>query len=443
MTNKQFELTDVHWLMNLIDQIDVGVVVFDRELNVQLWNGFMEQFSGISGFDALNKSLFKSLRDLPESWINAHCQRIFNNHHRVFSNWETRPYITQMPPSLPISGPDRWMYQNISLIPVMDINNEVTQATLLIYDVTEASINQRLLEKEIAISVATNQQLKTQYAKSQALLGELEQTQQQLMQSEKMASVGQLAAGVAHEINNPIGFVNSNFSRMKDYTTSLKQLIGAYEEIISHNDQQAPEILALQQLKTTIDFDFMLEDIDDLVSESQEGIDRVKNIVQGLKDFSRASDDTWGQANINNCIDSTLNICWNEIKYKATVEKNYAEIPVIECIPAQLNQVFMNLLVNAAQAIEKMGQICIETRVDATRVSIIIRDTGAGIPKDKLSKIFDPFFTTKAIGKGTGLGLSIAYGIIEKHQGTISVVSTPGEGTTFTIGLPISRPAPN
>lgn len=439
MTNKQFELTDTHWLMNLIDQIDVGVVVIDRELKVQLWNGFMEQFSGISGFDALNKSLFKSLRDLPESWINAHCQRIFDNHHRVFSNWETRPYITQMPPSRPISGPDCWMYQNISLIPLLDINSEVNQVTLLIYDVTETSINQRLLEKEIAASVATNQQLKAQYAKSQALLDELEQTQQQLMQSEKMASVGQLAAGVAHEINNPIGFVNSNFSRMKDYTASLKQLIGTYEEIIRHSDQETPEILALQKFKKNIDFDFMMEDIDDLVSESQEGIDRVKNIVQGLKDFSRAGDDDWEEANINSCLDSTLNICINEIKYKAKVEKNYAELPLINCIPAQLNQVFMNLLVNAAQAIDTMGQIRLETRVDTDQISIIIADTGAGIPKDKLSKIFDPFFTTKAIGQGTGLGLSIAYGIIEKHKGKISVASTLGEGTTFSICLPISH----
>ena len=267
----------------------------------------------------------------------------------------------------------------------------------------------------------------------------------QLLQSEKMASIGQLAAGVAHEINNPTGFVSSNIKSMLDYQNDLVPLINEYRSLTSAvracpPDAPLPgEILAQTQrisdMETEADIDFILEDIVDLIKDCMEGTERIKRIVQNLKDFAHPGENKPKFADLNQNIESTLNVVWNELKYKANIIKDYGDLPEVRCYPQQLNQVFMNLLVNAAQAIEKEGEIRIATHADNGYVEIRIADTGAGIPQEHLSRIFDPFFTTKEVGKGTGLGLNVAYHIIEKHQGTISAESMVGEGTTFTIRL--------
>jgi signal transduction histidine kinase len=191
-------------------------------------------------------------------------------------------------------------------------------------------------------------------------------------------------------------------------------------------------------LEDEIDMDFILGDMKSLIEESREGTERIKKIVLDLKDFAHPGEDKLQSADINQCLESTLNVVWNEIKYKATVTKAYGDLPIIQCHPHQLNQVFMNLLVNAGQAIEKKGKIKIATRADNGYVEIEINDTGAGIPKENLSKIFDPFFTTKQVGKGTGLGLNVSYNIIKEHKGTLYVTSTVGKGTTFTIRIPVN-----
>jgi two-component system NtrC family sensor kinase len=270
----------------------------------------------------------------------------------------------------------------------------------------------------------------------------------QLHQSEKMAAIGQLAAGVAHEINNPIGFINSNLSTLKGYVEDLSRLINTYEklqkEVLSRSEERdsrhANLVNAIDRCKEDIDYDFVMNDLDKLISESQEGTERVKKIVSDLKDFSHAGKDELQYADINRCVESTLNIVWNEIKYKTTVAKEFGDLPEVYCYPHKLNQVFMNLFVNAAQAIEKKGEIRISTRFcdsDAPYVEIKISDTGSGIPEEFLPRIFDPFFTTKPVGEGTGLGLHMAYGIVEKHHGRIDVKSEVGKGTTFTIVLPV------
>jgi PAS domain S-box-containing protein len=274
---------------------------------------------------------------------------------------------------------------------------------------------------------------------------ELRNSQAQIIQQEKMASIGQLAAGVAHEINNPTGFVSSNLKTLSDYRKDLFDLIQAYRELILQLNRTQPppdgifqEIQGIKDLETRIDIDFVLEDIPNLIAESREGTDRIKKIVLDLKDFAHPGKQDLVYANINKNLDSTLNIVWNEIKYKATVAKEYGEIPEVRCYPQQLNQVFMNLLVNAAQAIEKKGEIKILTRYLNGHVEIRISDTGCGIPEAHLGKIFEPFFTTKEVGKGTGLGLHVAYNIIQKHRGTIAVESKAGSGTAFTIKIPVN-----
>lgn len=267
---------------------------------------------------------------------------------------------------------------------------------------------------------------------------ELKATQAQILQREKMASIGQLAAGVAHEINNPMGFITSNLGTLDKYIHKFTDYIDAQTQALASFESE--EVTArLKDIRKKLKLDYVLEDIGKLIEESQEGADRVKKIVQNLKTFSRVDQAEYKPADINECIESTLNIVWNELKYKTTVEKEYGELPLIKCYPQQLNQVFMNLLVNGAQAIEKQGTIRIKTWTGDGSVNILISDTGSGIPEDKLSKIFDPFFTTKPVGQGTGLGLSIAYDIIKKHKGEISVESEVGKGTIFNIKIPVTE----
>ncbi|WP_124950510.1 ATP-binding protein [Sulfuriferula thiophila] len=267
----------------------------------------------------------------------------------------------------------------------------------------------------------------------------LEAAQNQLLQSEKMASIGQLAAGVAHEINNPIGYVYSNLSTLERYMQDVFSMVDAYEQA-EHAISDAEVRQRLQLKREQLDMAFLKEDLRELMHESKDGITRVKQIVQNLKDFSHVdATDEWHSADLKGGIESTLNIVNNEIKYKAKVIREYGAIPEVECLSSQLNQVFMNLLVNAAHAIEDQGEIAIRTGVQGTEVWVEIADTGKGIAPENMKRIFDPFFTTKPVGKGTGLGLSLSYGIIQKHNGRIEVKSEVGKGTAFTVWLPVKH----
>ncbi|TAN68159.1 MAG: response regulator [Methylobacter sp.] len=270
------------------------------------------------------------------------------------------------------------------------------------------------------------------------LYEDLKRVQAQLLQQDKMASIGQLAAGVAHEINNPVGFVSSNLGVMRRYIDNLFKLLDVYDASEDNLPEQTRA--AITGLKQAIDLAFLRADMPNLLTESMDGLQRIKHIVQNLKDFSHVSESDKQWANLELGLDSALNMAQNEFKYKVDVIKEYAGIPEIECLPSQLNQVFMNLLINADQAIKDHGEIRIATRSDADSVQIAISDTGCGIPPENLKRIFDPFFTTKDVGKGTGLGLAITYDIVvNKHGGRIDVKSEVGVGTTFTIVLPIKR----
>jgi signal transduction histidine kinase len=274
----------------------------------------------------------------------------------------------------------------------------------------------------------------------QQLNQKLKETQSHLMQADKLASIGQLAAGVAHEINNPIGFVYSNLGTLSKYIQNIFDLLDAYERTeCALADKEIRACLQIAKKKS--DIEFMKEDLQALIDESKDGITRVKTIVQSLKDFSHVDDtDAWQHSNLHHNLDSTLNIVNNEIKYKAEVIKEYGNIPEVECLPSQLNQVFMNLLVNAAHAIEQHGTITLRSGQKDGKVWVEISDTGNGIAPEHMQKIFDPFFTTKPIGQGTGLGLSLSYGIVQKHHGNIEVKSELGKGTTFRVWLPIIQP---
>ena len=297
-------------------------------------------------------------------------------------------------------------------------------------------LEQRVIERTNELQMR-NDELKT-------ALMELKNTQARLLQSEKMASIGQLAAGVAHEINNPVGYVKSNLSAIDDYRIDMLKLIAAYETLREEagrhpvaGSEFAGSIHAITELRGEIDIDFIQDDFASVLKESVEGMQRVANIVADLKNFAHMDGDTLEPAGVNEIIESTLNIVWNELKYKAEVIKELGHLPSIPCYPQRLGQVFMNLLVNAGQAIEKKGTIHITTRAEENHVMVRIADTGCGISEKHLTKIYDPFFTTKKVGEGTGLGLNVVYNIVKSHQGSVDVESHPGKGTVFTILLPM------
>jgi len=269
-------------------------------------------------------------------------------------------------------------------------------------------------------------------------LEQLKETQGQLLQQEKLASIGQLAAGVAHEINNPVGYVNSNIGTLKQYIDDIFSLVEQYQQRIDESSNEEA-ITAIQTFKDEIGYEYLHTDVSDLIYESLEGVKRVKQIVEDLKDFSREGKAEWEQSDIHHGLDSTLNVVKNELKYKADIHKEYGAIPHIQCIPAQLNQVFMNLLVNAGHAIDGHGAITIRTGRVGNEVFVDIADTGQGIPAENIKRLFDPFYTTKPIGQGTGLGLSLSYGIVRKHNGRIEVESEVGKGTCFHVWLPIEQ----
>lgn len=269
-------------------------------------------------------------------------------------------------------------------------------------------------------------------------LTSLKEMQQQIIQSEKMASIGQLAAGVAHEINNPMGFINSNLATLKKYTSRMAEFIGEVDvNLIRNGHSGSAEELA--GLRRKMKIDHLITDTASLIDESIEGADRVKHIVQNLKSFSRIDEAKVSVVDINDCLDSTINIAWNEIKYVATLNRDFGELPDLLCFPQQLNQVFLNLLVNAAHSIEgDQGVITVRSWSDADYVFVSVTDNGCGIPMEIRHRIFEPFFTTKESGKGTGLGLSISYDIIRKHGGDLSVESELGKGTVFIVKLPVN-----
>lgn len=301
-----------------------------------------------------------------------------------------------------------------------------------------------ILHHEIAEREKVEADLRENRARLEDANWRLQENQTQLVQSEKMAGLGQLAAGIAHEVNNPLGYVISNLSTFSTYVEGIKDVLKQYAVLAGTardlgEGKLAPSLRDVEASAEQCNLPYILGDISALVSETKEGADRVKDIVQRLKVFARADDANMESFNVNDSLDMALKLVWSEIKYKCRVTKNLGPVPTIHGYPGQLCQVFMNLLLNAAQAIGETGDIFVESGTQENGVRVLIRDNGCGIKPEHLPMIFTPFFTTKPQGKGTGLGMSISYGIIKKHRGEISVASEIGHGTTFTVFLPFSE----
>lgn len=313
-----------------------------------------------------------------------------------------------------------------SKVPLKNKDGEVIGILGLFQDVTERRLLEAALEERTRSLEETN--------------GRLSTSQNQLVQSEKMASIGQLAAGVAHEINNPVGFVASNLGTLEEYLEVVGRILKKYGDLAEcrgGDDERQALIEEIARFTENEDLEFILSDSVQLLTESQDGTNRIKEIVRNLRSFARLDEVQAEPADLNEGLESTLSIVKNELKYKCEITTKYGEIPPLVCFAGRLNQVFLNLLVNAGHAIEDHGEITIETWFENDEVHVRISDTGSGIAPENVARLFDPFFTTKPVGKGTGLGLSVSYGIVNQHGGRIHVDSEVGKGTAFTISLPI------
>ncbi len=275
------------------------------------------------------------------------------------------------------------------------------------------------------------------------VLIDLKEAESQLVESEKMAALGQLTAGIAHEINNPINFVTSNITPLKRDIAGLFEIIQAFEDVGLSDTDLASKQQAIRDCKEEFDYDYLKTEIDHLLKGINEGAVRTTEIVKGLRIFSRVDEDDLKKADLNEGLDSTMVIVNNLLMNKIDVVKRYGDIPAIECFPGKLNQVFLNIISNAIHAInsrhgdERAGVLSIDTCYENERVLVKVHDNGTGMDENTKKKIFEPFFTTKNVGEGTGLGMSIVYKIIKKHNGLIHVNSVPGEGTEFIIDLPV------
>jgi two-component system, NtrC family, sensor kinase len=302
--------------------------------------------------------------------------------------------------------------------------------------VLELSV-ERALEKRALLRDARRykEELEARNAELERRKAELERLQAQIVHSEKMASLGQLAAGVAHELNNPAGFIYGNMEVLRECAAGLERLLAFYDSSALPPDVSR----GAERLKAEIDYEHTLADLRSIIEDCAGGAERIRDVVQNLRTFSRLDEAEFKKVDIHEGLDSTIRLLSRFYSSgHIKLSRDYGDLPLVDCYAGQLNQMWMNLLANAAQAVSGGGEVRVSTRLDGERVAVSVSDTGPGIPAEHLNKVFDPFFTTKPVGEGTGLGLSITYGIVERHGGTISVESSEGFGTTFTVVLPIN-----
>jgi two-component system NtrC family sensor kinase len=430
----------------VLESIPVMMDAFDDKGHIIMWNSECERVTGFSAAEIIhNPRALEMLYPDPDyrTRMMAEWSRLGNN----FRNWEweigckdgsTKTVLwSNLSESFPIPGWASWGI-GIDISDRKRIENERRQA------------EEALRESE--------QQLRQKAQELEQTLIELQRTQAQVVQSEKMSSLGQLVAGVAHEINNPVNFIYGNLNHASEYTQDLIHLIQLYQQ---HYPNPAPDV---QAAAASIDLEFLMEDLPKLLSSMRVGADRIQKIVRSLRNFSRMDEAELKTVDIHEGIDSTLMILQNRLKSKGShpgieVVKEYGNLPLVECYPGQLNQVFMNILSNAIDALEEnfelrtqsfelqtsasthLPTITIRTeKLGSNRIQIAIADNGPGMTENQRQRLFDPFFTTKPVGKGTGLGLSISYQVVtEKHRGELTCISAPGQGAEFLINIPVCQ----
>ncbi len=417
------------WIRSILESANDAFVGIDHQGVIQQWNRKAELVFGWLKEEIIGQNLAKTI--IPVNYREAHLKGI----ERMRKTGEA-PVLGK---TLELTA----LRKNGTVFPIeitiwKTPNREEFNAFIRdISDKKSAEEKQKQAELE----------LKNNLQQIQHLYAELKQTQTQLLQSEKMASIGTLAAGVAHEINNPLTFIIGNFSLLQDYFRQYTKAMEDTSALISHVEKgdfkKAQFFLdEFKTVKVSVQWDQIIKDTPNLLKESSQGLERIKTIVTDLKTFScKEPTETVEHVKIERVIDDMLTLMMSELKNKAELIKDYSDTPLVEGHSQRLAQVFLNLLLNASQTIVKWGKITIRTYQKNDYVCVDIADTGEGIPREDLTKLFDPFFTTKPIGEGTGLGLSISYDIVKKYKGDITVTSELGKGSTFTVMLPIASSA--
>lgn len=403
-----------------------AIVMLDKNGAICFWNAAAETIFGFPVTEVLGKDMHTMCA--PERFHQAF--------HKGFARFQATGQGDAIGKTLELAAIRKGGAEfpiEISLSGVRHQNRWL--AIGVVRDISERKRAEQEVRTYVTELTRTNGELKTLNAK-------LELVQNQLIQSEKMASIGVLAAGIAHEINNPLGFIKSNISSLGKYIEDFLQVLNAYQHAESLLQEHNECFKKLHKLEAQTRIEYEKQDVRELLSETLQGLERVTKIILDLKGFAHLESKVkWAMDDIHKGIESTLNVIWNELKYTCEVKKKYGLLPPVECVLSQLNQVFMNLLMNAAHSIVTKGTITIRTGAVEDKVWIEIADTGTGISAEDLKSIFVPFFTTKPVGRGTGLGLSVSYGIIQKHHGRIEVESLVGKGSTFRVWLPIKQAA--
>ena len=415
----------------LLDKLPVGMCLVNEGYEIVYLNAF---FLDRMPVEIRGDALGKPLADVfPEQikFLKRRIKSVFVLKHPSFSYWEQRPHIFPFKSSRPITGEETQMVQNMEIVPHKDTETGELYACILIQDVTAQA---SYFKTQVQLAEA----LKTEHEAQRKLIRKLDRAQSQLIQAEKMASTGQLAAGIAHEINNPMGFVTANLNTLEQYAQNLLETCQATKKLVASH---APEhIEALEDLFNATHVELIEEDMGPLIQESKDGLKRVSDIVSTLRSFAEEPQHTWGYLNLHDTANQLVQLISTQFKrpkFKVTCEP--AQLKWY-CESASFKQALTNLMMNAAQSIDENGLVMLDIRQTGSgTVAIKIVDTGCGISEANLKRVFEPFFTTRPEGKGQGLGLSVAYSAIEKHKGKLAINSRVGKGTVIEVRLPVLK----
>ena len=415
----------------LLDKLPVGICLVNEAYEIVYLNAFfLDRMSVELRGDALGKPLADVF---PEQikFLKRRIKSVFVLKHPSFSYWEQRPHIFPFKSSRPITGEETQMVQNMEIVPHKDTETGEQYACILIQDVT-AQASYFKAHAQLA------EELKAEHEAQRKLIRKLDRAQSQLIQAEKMASTGQLAAGIAHEINNPMGFVTANLNTLEQYAHNLLETCQATKKLVASH---APEhVEALEDLFDATHVELIEEDMSPLIQESKDGLKRVSEIVSTLRSFAEEPQHTWGYLNLHDTANQLVQLIGTQFKrprFKVTCEPDQLKW---YCESASLKQALTNLMMNAAQSIDDNGLVMLDIKQTSSGgVAIKIVDTGCGISEANLKRVFEPFFTTRPEGKGQGLGLSVAYSAIEKHKGKLAINSREGKGTVIEVRLPVLK----
>ncbi|MHA2937469.1 sensor histidine kinase [Vibrio sp. RC27] len=425
MSNSRLILSD------LFDHLSFAICIVRADYIIEKANTYF-QAHAVHTFDSTEEQNILELFPAASNYLKPLIDSVFKNQSSHFASWEKLSDTLPFKRDRTVYGEADKMQQDWEFVPIYE-NGNVTHVGLCIYDSTV----QASQEKQLHLIL---EQLNAERKQRQKLEQKLSEVQGQLIYSEKMASIGQISTGIAHEINHPIESMTANMHTFKDHTQNIESAVSDIEKLILTNADQSL-IEQFKTLKVANRLDAIFNDTDTLINESLLGSDRVLAIIENLKEFSQEDASEWSYASLVACIESTLKIINNDIKYGVSIERDYEnEVPDIYCQPMQINQVLLNLIVNASQAIDSEGIIKISlSKIDASSVEIRVKDNGTGIKTELQQRVFEPSFTTKGGDSGTGLGLSVSHDIIERHHGKIRLQSKVGVGTEFIVTLPIIK----